>query len=146
MAKQQIELGAAELDVLKALWRGGPATVREVRERLHKKGRKVAYTTVLTFLTRLEKKACVRSDRSGFAYIYHAAVEQDRVIGSRLHEAVRQLFDGAAAPMVAHLMRTEKFTRSEIEELQRLVDSLAVQADESSKSLAKPRRSGRRSR
>lgn len=128
MERRNYELGAAELDVLKALWRHGPATVREVRDRLHRKGRKVAYTTVLTFLSRLEKKGFVRSDRSEHAYVYHPLIERDRVVGSRVRETVRQLFDGAAAPMVAHLMQTEKFTPDEIEQLQRLVDRLAEQA------------------
>lgn len=120
-----IELGAAELEVLKTLWKHGPATVREVRDRLRRKGRKLAYTTVLTFLSRLEKKGCVRSDRSGQAYVYHPLVQREQVVQSRLRQTVKQLFDGAAAPMVAHLMQTERFTAEEIAQLQQLVEELA---------------------
>lgn len=119
------ELGAAELEVLKALWDHGPATVREVRDVLQQRGKKVAYTTVLTFLTRLEQKDCVRSDKSGHAYIYHAKVSRDRIIGSRIKETMKQLFDGAAAPMVLHLIENEKFSAQELHELQKLIDDLA---------------------
>jgi predicted transcriptional regulator len=68
------ELGSAELEVLKALWEIGPATVREVLNHLHDRGRKVAYTTVLTFLTRLEQKGFAASNKSDLAYVYRARV------------------------------------------------------------------------
>jgi predicted transcriptional regulator len=37
---------------------------------------------------------------------------------------VRDLYDGAAAPMVLQLMSTEKFTPEEIAKLQQLIDGL----------------------
>jgi BlaI family transcriptional regulator, penicillinase repressor len=123
------ELGAAELEVLKALWSHGPATVHEVRDLLRQHGRKVAYTTVLTFLSRLEQKGCVRSDKTGRAYVYRAVVTHDRVIGSRVKEAMKQLFDGAAAPMVLHLIENEKFSSKELADLQKLIDDLARQKE-----------------
>jgi predicted transcriptional regulator len=41
---------------------------------------------------------------------------------------VDQLFDGRAAPLVLQLMRKERFSRDEIEQLQRLIDQLDGQA------------------
>jgi len=70
------ELSDAELEVLKVLWEGQSNTVREVMGRLHERGRKLAYTTVLTFLSRLEQKGYVRSDKAGMAYVYK--VKQSR--------------------------------------------------------------------
>ncbi|MBI5865765.1 MAG: BlaI/MecI/CopY family transcriptional regulator, partial [Planctomycetes bacterium] len=54
MSEREFELGAAELEVLRALWDEGPGTVRDVLMRLQRRGRQWAYTTVQTFLTRLE--------------------------------------------------------------------------------------------
>lgn len=118
------ELGDAELEVLKALWDAGPGTVRQVLESLHGRGRKVAYTTVLTVLSRLEQKGYVASDKSGLAYIYRAKVSRQKVVGSRLRAMVEQLYDGAAAPLVLHLMESERFTPEEIEQLQSLIKRL----------------------
>lgn len=118
------ELGDAELEVLKALWDAGPGTVRQVLESLHGRGRKVAYTTVLTVLSRLEQKGYVASDKSGLAYIYRAKVSRQKVVGSRLKAMVEQLYDGAAAPLVLHLMESERFTPEEIEQLQSLIKRL----------------------
>ena len=122
MGLRDHELGDAELQVLRALWDHGPATVREVLAHVHKQGRKVAYTTVLTFLTRLEQKGFVKSDKSDVAYVYRAAVSRSQVTRSRLKAVLDELFDGEAAPLVLQLMKTEKFSSEEIAELQRLID------------------------
>ncbi len=114
----------AELEVLKALWGDGPATVRQVMNHLHERGRHIAYTTVLTFLSRLEQKGYVTSDRSDMAYVYRPSVTRDKVVRSRLQSLIEQLYDGAAAPLVLQLVRQEKFTRDEIAELQKLVEQL----------------------
>jgi predicted transcriptional regulator len=118
------ELSPSELEVLKVLWEGGPATVREVMNDLRESGRELAYTTVLTFLSRLEAKGCVASDRSGVAYVYRSVVSRDHVTRSRLRGLVDQLFDGAAGPLVLQLVRQERLSASEVNELQRLVDRL----------------------
>jgi BlaI family penicillinase repressor len=118
------EPGAAELEVLKALWDAGPSTVRQVLDTLHARGRKLAYTTVLTFLTRLEQKGYVSSDKGGQAYIYRAKISRERVVGSRLRAMVEQLYDGAAGPLALHLMESQRFTPEELEQLQKLIDRL----------------------
>ncbi len=124
MAPRVGDLGTAELEVLKALWEEGPCTVRQVLNHLHERGRRVAYTTVMTFLSRLEQKGFVKSDKSDQAYVYRAAVTHQKVTASRLRSLMEQLYDGAAAPMVLQLMREENFTADEIAELQNLIDQL----------------------
>ncbi len=123
------ELGAAELEALTTLWDDGPATVREVMQGLHRRGRKVAYTTVLTFMTRLEQKGYVTSDKSGVAYVYRANAPRERVVGSRVRSLMQQMFGGSAAPMALHLLRTERFSAEEISEMRRLIDQLASESE-----------------
>lgn len=124
MAGQQYELGAAELEVLKALWATGPATVRDVLTCLQEQGRNLAYTTVLTFLTRLEQKGYVSSDKSKMAYVYRASLTRDRVTRSRLRNLVEELFDGAPGQLALQLVRNAKFTPEELAELQQLIEHL----------------------
>ena len=124
MAPREGDLGAAELEVLKTLWDEGPCTVRQVLNHLHEQGRQVAYTTVLTFLSRLEQKQFVKSDKSDQAYVYRPLVSRQKVTASRLRSVIEQLYDGAAAPMVLQLMRDENFSRDEIAALQNLIDQL----------------------
>lgn len=133
MAERRYDLGAAELEVLNVLWDSGPATVRQVMRRLHDGGRRVAYTTVLTFLTRLEQKGFVRSNKSEIAYVYRAAVTRERVRKSRLSELVEGLYDGAAGPLVLQLVRTGKLQREEIAELHRLIEELDTESRSSTR-------------
>jgi len=124
MAQREYDLGEAELEVLRVLWDEGSGTVREVMNRLHSVGRRVAYTTVLTFLTRLEQKGFVTSNKSSLAYVYRAKVSRERVSRSHLSKLVKQLYDGAVGPLVLQLVRTEQLSPDEISELQQLIDRL----------------------
>lgn len=128
MAERLLDLGSAELDVLKALWETGPAPVREVLAHLHDRGRKVAYTTVQTLLTRLEQKRYVVSDKSDLAHVFRARVSRDRVSRSRLKTLVSQLYDGATGPLVLQLVKSGRLTTDEINELQELIDKLDPEA------------------
>jgi predicted transcriptional regulator len=124
MAKNEYDLAPAELEVLAALWEAGTATVRDVMNLLHAKGRQLAYTTVLTFLSRLEQKGVVRSDKSGLAYVYRAKVSRNKIVRNRIRTLMQQLFDGAAGPLVLELIRSEQFTSDEIEQMHALIDTL----------------------
>ena len=91
---------------------------------LHRRGRRVAYTTVLTFLSRLEQKGYVKADKSGQAFVYSPSVEREKVTRSRIRSIVQQLYDGSACPLVLQLMESESFTREEIAQLSELIEKL----------------------
>ena len=118
------EPGSAELEILRVLWDEGPCTVRQVLEHLRRRSRRPAYTTVQTLLTRLEQKQMVRCDRSGRAHVFRARVSRERIVRRRLHDLARLLYDGSAGPLVLHLVRHERLRPEELEELQRLLDTL----------------------
>ena len=69
-----------ELEALKALWRHGELTVRQVCEGINEGGDALAYTTVLSLLQVMEQKGLVRHRQSGRAYLYAAAVQRDLVL------------------------------------------------------------------
>jgi predicted transcriptional regulator len=124
MARRKYDLGRAELEVLRALWIEGPAPVRGVMEHLHQRGRNVAYTTVQTMLGRLEQKGFASSDKSELAYVYRARVSRERFSQSRLKTLLDQLYDGAAGPLALQLIRSQRLTPEEIEELRKLIERL----------------------
>lgn len=121
---REYELGEAELAVLRVLWDTGPQTVREVMTHLHERGRKVAYTTVMTFLSRLEQKGFVHSNKKDTAYVYRPSVSRESVTRSRVRALLDQLYDGAAGPVVLQLIEDEKLSPKEIEQLRKLINDL----------------------
>jgi predicted transcriptional regulator len=65
-------LGPLEAEVMAVLWHAGrPMPVREVAEAVNAgRGSPLAYTTVLTVLTRLAGKDILARSRSGRGYVY----------------------------------------------------------------------------
>ncbi|MGY4925710.1 BlaI/MecI/CopY family transcriptional regulator [Streptomyces sp. 900105755] len=75
--------GELESDVLAALWAaGGPLTAREVREQLPGD---LAYTTVLTILSRLHDKGMLVRRREGRGYAYEPARDEASHTAQRMH-------------------------------------------------------------
>jgi predicted transcriptional regulator len=124
MAKKPVELGEGELAVMRVLWEHGPLTVRDVMTQLHERGKTVAYTTVMTFLTRLEQKGVVVSNKKDTAYVYRAKITRESVSASRIRSLLDQLYDGAAAPMLLQLIENERFSPEELARLRRLINDL----------------------
>jgi predicted transcriptional regulator len=60
-------LGPLEVAVMEILWEGGESNVREV---VHRLGRPLAYTTVMTTLDRLFKKGLLARRKSDRAFFY----------------------------------------------------------------------------
>jgi predicted transcriptional regulator len=101
----------AELEVLKALWDGGPATIRELLDRL---GHAQAYTTVQTLVARLQDKGFVHADKKGLAHVFTAALPRERMAQHRVDELADSLLDGAVAPLVLRLVEQGRFSPEEI--------------------------------
>jgi BlaI family penicillinase repressor len=117
-------LGENELDLLKMLWEHGPGTVREVQAFSRRKGRRWAYTTVLTMLQRLEAKGFVTSDKSGVAHVFRPMVTRDKLLRRRLKDLANELCEGTATPLVLALVQEQRFTPEEISRFRQLLDGL----------------------
>ena len=114
----------AELEVLKELWAGGPATVRDVAAALRRRRRRLAYNTVLTLLSRLRDKGYVAADRRDTAHLFRAVVTRDELLGSSLAALAERVCDGTASPLVLALVRDRRFSADEIARFRQLLDDL----------------------
>lgn len=113
-----------ELAIMDALWRLGPASVREIQEALPEKDRP-AYTTVQTMVYRLEaKKAIRRVKKIGNAHIFEAVVSRGAA-QRRLIDELLGFFGGRSQPVVAHLVETGKLTLDDVKEAEQLLKKLA---------------------
>ena len=87
--------GALEGDILVALWRSDASmTPAEVRESLDSE---LAYTTVMTVLSRLHDKGLVSRSRRGRAYAYEAAVSESELTASKMTAALSSTSDHRSA-------------------------------------------------
>jgi BlaI family penicillinase repressor len=124
MTQRRDELSEAEQEVLKTLWDLGSGTVREVYESLERHGPRRAYTTVLTFLGRLEGKGYVASDKTGVAHVFRATVSREALLAQRLARLVDEVCEGTATPLVQALVRGRHFSSEDIARFRQLLDDL----------------------
>jgi BlaI family transcriptional regulator, penicillinase repressor len=105
-----------ELDVLKALWALGSASVREVHQRMCPGG-ELAFNTVQTLLRIMEEKGLVRHRAEGRTFIYEPRYSRDRVTARLLH----RVFDGALDQVVLSLLQAKDASEAELRGLERMI-------------------------
>lgn len=111
-------MGSLETEVLAALWStDGALSAGEVHQIA---GTDLAYTTVMTILTRLWKKGLVSRERVGRAYLYAPTLTEADLTASRMHEHLARVGDREATlgRFVGSLSRRDERT------LRKLLDGL----------------------
>jgi predicted transcriptional regulator len=95
-------LGPLEQDVMDVVWRLGDATVRDVHDELAAT-RKIAYTTVMTTMTRLAAKGLLRRDTAGLAHRYGPIVSRERYARLTLNSVLTWLLERYPEPAASYL-------------------------------------------
>jgi predicted transcriptional regulator len=108
-----------EVEILSILWESGPATVREVHERLGPE-RSIGYTGVLKVLQNMFAKGLVHRDNDARAHVYEAP-EPSETKRQLLRDLMRGVFAGSASQLVLHLLEDENASPEEIEEIRRML-------------------------
>ena len=116
------QLGPLEQKMLRALWRRGNATVREL---LDFGDTDLAYTTVMTTLDRLYKKGLLNRSAQGRAFRYVPRYTQAELEQAVAGETIRQLLGPAQTSAVPLSYLVEAVTKHDaglLDELQDLLD------------------------
>jgi predicted transcriptional regulator len=122
------DVGPLELRVLGMLRAEEGTSVADIRARLAAGGSKLAYTTVMTVLSRLAQKGLAVRTRDGQRYLYARADRSRGVLGGMLTR-VRRAMSGSARPLVA-LLEAEDLSTEELRELRRLIDDKIAEKKE----------------
>jgi BlaI family penicillinase repressor len=110
----------AELDILAALWRRGPSTVREIHEDL---GKDSGYTTTLKQMQLMtEKGLLVRSERFR-SHVYEAGIPRDQTRKQIAGDLLKRAFDGSAASLVLGALAAKPASEEELNEIRRMLDT-----------------------
>jgi predicted transcriptional regulator len=124
MARVAREITDTELSLLNELWQRPSATVQELTEVLYDNTAPALLATVRKLLDRLEAEGCVARDRTKWPHHYTALLKREDLAGKRLQEAADELFDGDLAPLLTHLVRSQKLTAKDREDLRKMLDEL----------------------
>ncbi len=124
MNQRNQDVTEAELALLQVLWDDGPATIRQLVERVYKQTGTSVYATVQKLLDRLEAKGCVQRERGGPVHIFRAAINRDDLIGRRLRAVADSLCGGSLSPLLTHLVEGRGLSDQERRELRGLIEKL----------------------
>jgi len=114
-------LTEAEYRLMDILWDLGEATVAEIHAQLA--DRPIAYTTVLSTLTILERKGYVRHSVRGKANVYKARVERDAARRTVVENILSTFFDGSPRALMLNLLESERLSPDEERRLRALLEA-----------------------
>jgi predicted transcriptional regulator len=116
--------------VARLLWDKAPASVRQIHATLPS-DQAMDFSTVQTYLRRLETKGYATSVLEGKTRIYSASTKPTTVVRSTVDELVKRLFGGSKMPLMRHLIEERSVTKEELAELRQMIERLEKEASES---------------
>lgn len=113
-------LTRAELEVLRVLWRIGPADARLVHETLARERPEATYAAVLRQLQLMHGKGLLQRDESRRPQLYAASHPQEQMQAGLLKDVIAKLFAGSGKALVMAALKSH-VSASEREEIARLL-------------------------
>lgn len=112
---------AAELEILRLLWRVGSATAKQVHEMAVVERPDTTYANALRLLQVMHGKGLLLRDESQRAHVYAPAQSQDAQQTSLVKDFIRKAFAGSGKDLVLAALRSH-VTDEERAEIQAFLD------------------------
>lgn len=128
---QRPALSKGEMEVARAIWKLGSATVGQAFEAMPEDNRP-DYSTVQTYIRRLEAKGYLRAKRTGRNKVYAPKIRPSQVIRETVDDFMQRLFDGETIPLMRHLINGRGITADEISAIRELLTEHEAEKDDES--------------
>ena len=115
------KLGKVQLRIMNVLWERGEATAREITDELNK-SEAIAHSTVQTLLRGLMDKGAVTHKTRNRTFVFSPKIAEDKVRKSATRDLVSRVFDGSVSDLVSHLLKNEKISKKELDEIKKLIN------------------------
>ncbi len=122
--KKKLSISDSELEVLKELWQDTNLTARQLTDRLQQRTQ-WSEATIKTLLLRLLQKNVVTRSIRGKVFVYSAAVNQEEYRYTAGKNLLDSLFNGVTGELLTCLVRNASLSKTEIEELKKMLDEAA---------------------
>lgn len=98
-------LGELQLAVMEVVWKCQPVSVSDVLTELNRQKRDLAYTTVMTTMSRLAEKGWLISEKQGRAFFYRAVHFREEAEAAAVGEVVRALLEDFGLIAIAQFVK-----------------------------------------
>lgn len=116
-------LGPLESEIMRQVWDQGQTTVKQVHRVLARQ-REIAYTTVMTTMSRLAEKGFLVRTRRGMAYLYRPSMtkaEFDRWVMHSVLSGLIDTYDSATMEYLVEYLSEER--PDQLDHLREVLDS-----------------------
>ena len=117
----------SELELMLIIWNADEPVSRAYIQQHIKESRELADTTVLSFLSRLEKREFIHVEKRGKTNYYSPIVKQSDYVESEGSTLLERFFGNSLTKFVAQFSSSEQMSQNQIEELKALVDKLSAE-------------------
>jgi len=117
------ELGPLEMEVLGIVEKSGPQSVTFIQAELKRRGSALAYTTVMTVLSRLYEKGALTRVKDGKRFVYSSAKGSGAIKSGMLKRIKAALFQGRGTSPVTALLDAQDLSKADLQELRRWVNA-----------------------
>ncbi|HIR14700.1 MAG TPA: BlaI/MecI/CopY family transcriptional regulator [Candidatus Choladousia intestinavium] len=124
MGKNQQRLPDSELDIMLILWSHEPPMSRPEIEKIVNEKKKLSPTTILTLLSRLEKKKFVSVEKQGKLNLYTPLISQEEYQRNESKNILEKLYGNSLKKFVVSLYGGKKLDREKIQELSEFIQEL----------------------
>ncbi len=111
----------AELSILNVLWATGPATVREVYDKLTEK--EIGYTTVLKQMQVMADKGLLQRSERFRSHVYTTSAPQAETQRRLAGNLLQRAFSGSASGLMLGALSSRKVSATELAAIRALLDS-----------------------
>ncbi len=116
----EIRLGRLELRIMNVVWDKGQATVHDVKDVISR-GRKPAYSTILTMMRKLEAKGYLSHDVDDRTYVYRPTISRQTVRQGVIGDLLDRLFEGSPLLLLNSLVEQNRISEKELCEIRKLI-------------------------
>jgi len=111
-----------ELSVLKLLWERPALSARDIATHLYEEVNPSSMGTVQKLIARLEEKEMLARNHRQTPHRFEATLTREDIAGMQLEDFADRLSEGSLSPFVLHLVQAEKLSKSDREEIRRLLE------------------------
>ncbi len=129
MKKVPCRLPDSELDIMLVLWHNKPPMSRLEIERIVNEKKTLAPTTILSLLSRLEKKQFVSVTKEGKTNYYTPLISQEEYQNCESKNVLERVFGNSLKSFVTSLYRGKELTQQDVAELYDYIQELYEESD-----------------
>ena len=121
--KYNTGLSENEWYIMQILWENSSATLRELCDALSESKGWTKHA-ISSFLKRMQEKGAISVDESGKVKRYLPLWDKEETILEETHSIMDRVYQGNLLLMVSNAVKEQKLSKTEIDELKKMLDSM----------------------